>query len=52
MEAPPPALAFLGAGVWVCHDKIRGLGVQFFSGKSVSSIGHILPYSGGDSESF
>ena len=52
MEAPPLALALLGVGVWVCHDKIEGLGVQSSSGKSIPSAGRVLPRSGGDSESF
>jgi len=46
VEALPQALALLGAGVWVRHDKIRGLGVRSSSGESVPSVGYILPHSG------
>ena len=52
MKASLQTLTLLGVGVWVHHNKIGGLGVQSSSSKSVPSIGHVLPYSGGDSRSF
>ena len=46
------ALALPGAGAWVRFDTIGGLRVQFFSGRSVPSGGHILLHTGVDSRSF
>jgi len=52
MEAPPQALALLGAGMWVCYDKIGELRVQSSSGKSVPFVEHILSHTRGDSKLF
>jgi len=46
------ALALSGAGVWVHLNTIRELGVQFFSGRFVLFVGHILLHTGVDNRSF
>jgi len=51
VEAPLQTLTLLGAGVWVRHDKIGGLGVPSSSSESVPSIRRVLLHSGGDSVS-
>ena len=52
MEASLQGLALLGTGVWVCHDTIRGPGVQSSSGRPTSSIGCILLRARVDNRSF
>jgi len=52
VEALFQTLTLLGTGVWVRHNKIRGLGVQSSSGEFVSSVGCVLPHTGEDNESF
>jgi len=51
-EALLQTLALQGAGVWVCLDTIRGLGVQSSSGGFVPFVGYTLLHTGVDNRSF
>jgi len=51
-EAFLQASALLGARVWVHCNTIGGLGVQFFSGEFVPSIGCVSLHTGVDNGSF